>query len=240
MFKIAICDDCRDVCHDIEKVLLKYQNKSQLKLDIEVFYSCKELQLALQTGQSFDLIYLDIEMEGLNGLELSREIREQFSDFQTEIVFISGTTTYDRLLFDVQPLHFIPKPIDDGLVIHDLMLALRRRSGDYRRFTFQVRQNTICLNINDILYFESQNRQITVHTEVKDYTYYGTLKDVLPRLPKFFCKTHNSYIVNMHQVAAFGKNDVMMTNGTKIAVSDSYRKSYLEQQKQELLGDLDL
>ena len=163
MFKIAICDDCHEVCHDVERILLEHQKRGQLKLEIDVFYSCKELQQALQTSPPFDLIYLDIEMDGMNGLELSREIRQHYSDFQTEIVFISGTTKYDRLLFDVQPLHFIAKPISEDLVIRDLNLAIRRRNGDHRKFIFQVRQNTICLNINAILYFESRNRQITVY-----------------------------------------------------------------------------
>ena len=239
MFRIAICDDCHEVCHDIEKILLKYQSISQLKLDIEVFYSGKELQKALQSAFEFDLIYLDIEMDDLNGLDLSKEIRERYSDFQTEIVFISGTTQYDRLLFDVQPLHFIPKPIEEKLVIRDLDLALRRRKGDYRKFTFKIRQKTVCLNLNDILYFESSNRQLTVYTTSNQYTYYGTLKDVLVQLPKCFCKIHNSYIINMHQVEAFRRTDVTMTNGTHLPIGDNYKRAYLEHQKREIFGETD-
>lgn len=237
MFRIAICDDVAQVCHHIEKILLAYAKEEQLLLDIEVFYDGAELSKFIKENHGFDLIYLDIEMKELSGLDVSKEIREIMSDLRTEIVFISGTTQYDRLLFDVQPLHFISKPIDAELVIHVLNLAMRKAGITCRVFTFKIGKETVRINTNDILYFESHNRQVTLVTTVKKYTYYAAMRNLMPQLPGFFCRIHNSYIINLHQAAVFQKNCVTMANGDKLPVSDNYRKDYLEYQEKELLGE---
>lgn len=237
MFRIAICDDVPQVCHHIEKILLAYAKEKQILLDIEVFYDGEELGKFIKENHEFDLIYLDIEMKELSGLDVSREIRETMADLRTEIVFISGTTKYDRLLFDVQPLHFLSKPIDAELVIHVLNLAMRKAGMAGNVFTFKMGKETVRINTNDILYFESRNRQITLVTTIKKYTYYATMRNLISLLPEFFCRIHNSYIINMHQATAFQKNSVTMANGDKLPVSDSYRKNYLEHQERELLRE---
>lgn len=237
MFRIAVCDDVAATCHEIEKLLLFYADKEQLKLDIEVFYDGESLQTFIEKEHPFDLIYLDIEMNSLSGLDLSKIIRNKYKDYHTEIVFVSGTTTYDRALFDVQPLHFISKPVDPKLVIQDLKLALSRSSSVDKTLILQSGKETIRISLRNIVYIESHGRQITVFTDSERVTCYGSLKNILSLLPECFCRIHHSYIVNMHRVNSFQRSIVTLPGGIRLPVSDSYRKNYLTMREKELFGE---
>ena len=164
MVKIAICDDEQAICSQIEKILLDYSKRTCLEIDIEVFYSGEELYRYIELGHVFDLIYLDIEMELMNGVEVSKKIRNSMKDHKTEIVYISGKDGYDRQLFDVQPLHFIPKPINSEKIIEGLNLAMVRadRLGGF--FTYKKTIETYKVLVKDIVYFESINREIKILT----------------------------------------------------------------------------
>lgn len=104
MFRIAICDDEQIIGSQIEKILLDYPKRTSLEIDIIVFYSGEELCRYMELGNIFDLIYLDIEMEGINGLEVGKKIRNTMQNHRTDIVYISGKDGYDRQLFDI-PRH---------------------------------------------------------------------------------------------------------------------------------------
>lgn len=237
MLNIAICDDVRDVCHFIENTLLQYTKENRIPVDIEVFYDGGQLYDFICREHGFDLIYLDIEMPSLSGIDLSKKIRDSLCDCDTEIVFVSGTTQYDRQLFDVQPLHFISKPINPQLVIRDFELA-RRRCGDLEKaHVFQIGRDTFRIPYSRILYFESSNRKITAVTEKEVFTYYGQLQKIIPSLPAQFCRIHKSYIINLHQVAAFHAGAVTMADGAVLSVGETYRQEFKEHKKRQLLEE---
>lgn len=236
MLNIAICDDQREVCHIIEGTLLQYAKDNKISIDIEVFYDGDALYDFITGEHGFDLIYLDIEMPALNGLELSRNIRKEQKDWETKIIFVSGTTEYDRQLFDVQPLHFIPKPIDPRLVIEDFDLALKMCGDLSQRYIFQIGRDTYRIPYQQILYFESINRKIVLTTKNATYAYYGQLQKILSTVPVSFCRIHKSYIINFQQVIQFHRDSVTMADGTNLPIGDTYRQSFKEHQREELLG----
>lgn len=164
MVKIAICDDEQAICSQIENILLDHSKRTCLEIDIEVFYSGEKLYSYIESGHGFDLIYLDIELELMSGIEVGKKIRNTMKDHKTEIVYISGKNGYDRQLFDVQPLHFIPKPINSKKVIEDLNLAMIRADRLGGIFTFKKTIETYKVPVKDIIYFESINREIKIVT----------------------------------------------------------------------------
>ena len=83
MFKIAICDDEQAICSYIEDIILEYQREIHVDVEVEVFYSGKDLCRAIDHQQRFDLIFLDIEMNLLNGIEVGKKIREELDDYDT-------------------------------------------------------------------------------------------------------------------------------------------------------------
>lgn len=229
MFRIAICDDEKAVASQIENILLKYSKRTYLEVDITMFYSGEELYRYIESGHEFDLIYLDIEMKIMSGLEVGKKIRNIMKDHKTEIVYISGKDGYDRKLFDVQPLHFIPKPISPKMVIKDLKLAMLR--GDKLRgiFTYRKTIETYKVQIKDIMYFESLNREIKIVTINNEDTFYGIIQEIFETVAKYqFIRIHRSYVVNYRHVAIFKYDKVIMRNGIQLTISQPRRKEVRE------------
>ena len=225
MIRIAICDDERTIVSQIEKTLLEYSKSISLKSDITVFYSGEELLKFIESDHGFDLIYLDIEMESMNGLEVGKKIRNTMKDHRTEIVYISGKDGYDRQLFDVQPLHFIPKPIDPKIVIKDLELAILRGEEFGGKFTYKKGSETFKLPIEDIIYFESVDRKIKIVTTRYADTFYGKINQIFENVAKYrFIKIHRSYIVNYKHIAIFKYDEVVMSNEAILPISQGKRK----------------
>ncbi len=229
MFRIAICDDDQAIGSQIEKVLLKYSKTACLEIDITVFYSGEELYRYIESGHGFDLIYLDIEMELMDGLEVGKRIRNTMKDHKTEIVYISAKDGYDRQLFDVQPLHFIPKPINPKLVIENLNLAMLRADKLGGIFTYRKTIETYKVPIKDIIYFESLGREIRIVTINNEDTFYGTIEEIFETVTKYqFIKIHRSYIVNYKHIAIFKYDEVIMSNDVRLPISQSRRKEVRE------------
>lgn len=229
MFKIAICDDEQIITSQIENILLKYSKRTYLEVDITVFYSGERLCKHIELEHGFDLIYLDIEMESMNGLEVGKNIRNTMKDHKTEIVYISGKDGYDRQLFDVQPLHFIPKPIDPKMIIENLKLAILRADKLGGVFTYRKTIETYKVPIKDIIYFESMDRELRIVTINNEDIFYGTIQQIFETVAKYqFFKIHRSYIVNYRHIAIFKYDEVIMSNGIRLPISQSKRKEVRE------------
>ncbi len=106
MLNIAICDDVRAICHFIENALIQYTQANKIRAEIEVFYDGTDLYDFICREHGFDLIYLDIEMPSLSGIELSRNIRSVLCDSDTEIVFVSGTTQLEETPSEFPTIRF--------------------------------------------------------------------------------------------------------------------------------------
>lgn len=229
MLRIAICDNDKAICSQIEAIILKYCARNSLKSDIEVFYSGESLLSHIMQGNQFDLIYLDIEMDQINGIEVGRQIRKEMKDYTTEIVYVSGKDEYDRQLFEVQPLHFIPKPIASNAVIDDLKLAIERSKTLHGIFYYKKGCDKFKVPIKDILYFESVGRKIKIMIAHKEDYFIGNLDDVLKNVSKEqFKKIHRSYLINFNHVSIFRYDELVMSNGDILPISQSKRKAIRE------------
>ena len=225
MLRIAICDDEKILCSQIEKILLEYSKLNFLEMDIEVFLSGEELCRYIEEKYGFDLIYLDIEMDIMNGIEVGKKIRKQLKDYKTEIVYVSGKDSYDRQLFDLQPLNFISKPVKSSEVIENLNLAISRAENSNYKFTYKKRSEVYKIPIKDIIYFEGFGKQIKIITINHMDTFYGKIDDVFKNVAGHqFIKNHRSYIINYMHTTVFKYDEVTMSNGVSLPISQSKRK----------------
>ena len=234
MFKVAICDDDKIICSQVEDIILKYSTKSYFKIDIEVFYSGETLLDYIGQANKFDLIYLDIEMGIINGVEVGRQIRRIMKDYITEIVYISGKDQYDRQLFDVQPLHFIPKPINPNIIIEDINLAITRSKKALNFLEYNKGKNRFKVPIQDIVYFESVNREIKIVLIDKEDCFYSSMVEMLALVSNYqFLRIHRSYLINYNHVSVFKYDKIIMSNGDVLPISQSRRKQIREIQVNE-------
>ncbi|MBE7719946.1 MAG: response regulator transcription factor [Lacrimispora celerecrescens] len=225
MINIAICDDDLFVCSQVENILLNHGNHNNIKMNIDIFYSGEGLLSWLNRGVIYDLIYLDIELGKISGVEVGQQIRKIMKNHTTEIVYISGKDSYYRQLFDVQPLNFIEKPINPQFVIDTLQLTLERIKKSARFFQYQKGHEIYKTEINNILYFESLNREVRIVMTDKEDLFYGNLEEVSIRVSSYpFLKIHRSYLINYIHASVIKYSEVIMSNGTVLPISRNRRQ----------------
>jgi DNA-binding LytR/AlgR family response regulator len=225
MIKIAICDDDHFICSQLENILVKYTKRKYIKMNIDIFYSGKGILSCLDQGVIFDLIYLDIELGKISGIEVGLQIRKTMRNYTTEIVYISGKDKYYKQLFDVQPLNFIEKPISQQFVIGALELALERMKKYAGFFQYQKSHDIYKVEINNILYFESLNREVKIVTTIQEDLFYGNLEDISNRISNYpFLKIHRSYLINYNHATILRYSEVVMSNGTVLPISRNRRQ----------------
>lgn len=228
VIRIAVCDDIREAVTQINGYLIEYQNLKNQKFNIRNFYNAEELWEHLKTNNC-DLIILDIELVQMNGVELGRLIRTELNDHDIKIIYISALDTYDRQLFDMQPLNFLSKPIDKEKLYETLDLAVRLSDDKNHIFAFKDKNGSHRLRAKDILYFESLKHDFKVVTINEVFNFRSSLSEIMNQLPSFgFAQVHRSYIINYDQIKTIKYEEIIMSNGDAIPISRNKRKEIRE------------
>lgn len=231
MIRIAVCDDEVKICSELENIILDFQKQTCQDISIDAFYSGEEFINYIKNGNNFDLIFLDMEIGIINGVKVGHFIRDELHDYITKIVYISSKNSYDRQLFDVQPLNFLPKPLDRRKIIKNIELAIMLFEKENKTFSFKVGNEIYKLPIKEIIYFESVGRQIKLVSTNEIFYFYDTIDSVAERLSKNrFIIPHRSYIANYDSTVIISKDEIKMCNGDIIPVSRSRAKEVREMQ----------
>lgn len=224
MIRIAIVDDDCYLCSNIEKVLLAYDRVSTYDLEIEVFFSGNDLLSYIEEEQNFDLIFLDIEMNGYNGVEVGKIIRERHQNNITQIVYITACEGYERQLFQIRPMGFLEKPLKNNDIVSNVETYIRLYAGMENMFSFTCNRKKIKIPYKEILYFKSDNKKVELFTTEETYDFYGKLNDITSSLPYEFMIIHKSYIVNRMYIEKYGYNSITVINQDELPISQYYRK----------------
>jgi DNA-binding LytR/AlgR family response regulator len=224
---IAICDDNKAICSQVKNIISNYMNSTFSPLTINVFYSGEDLLDYLYLENIVDLIFLDIELENMNGIEVGQQIRHVFNDNRTEIVYMSGRDEYDRQLFDVQPLLFIGKPIKKEPIIRAIQLTVKRQRISDKLFSYQKDNEFYQIPLSEIIYFESLNRKIIIVTTKFTDSFYGNLKQITQELFKSnFFPIHRSYLINYNHTKIIRYSEVVVSNKETLPISRTKRKAF--------------
>lgn len=229
MFRIAICDDEPAICWQIENLILDGEIADNNEIEVEIFHSGEELCTFIESGRRFDLIFLDIELRQINGIEACRKIREEYRDETTQVVYISGKQGYAMDLFESRPLNFLIKPLSEEKIISNIKTAIKLAKKGNSTFEFKTGKTYYKLKLNDILYFESDDKKIRVNAGNENFEFYGKMPDVMRMIPaKEFIRIHKSYFVNYQFVKEVQYEYLIMINGKCLPISQTFRKSVRE------------
>lgn len=228
--KIWICDDGESVCAELEAMINHYFKDRNIWVDVDVWYSGKKLLEHLQKGEEQpDILFLDIELLEMKGMEVADCIRNQMENRGMQIVYISGKTSYARELFKTQPLDFLEKPIKQEDIDEVLALAFKLIRDSGRKFEYRVNKEYQYIPHSDILYFVSEGKRIIIRTtDGKELEFHEKLSDVVKRLPKRFAQIHQSYVINKEHVTALRYDSVVMDTGELLTISKPYRGTVRE------------
>ncbi len=233
MFRIAICDDEQLICSQIESDILNYASRYNERLETLVFGSGEELLRFMRQGESFDLIFLDIELHMINGVDVGKIIREELDNQSIQIVYISSKDSYYKQLFEIRPMNFLHKPVSQDEIIKVLRLTLKLTDKMSGMFVYKKGHETFRKDVKSILYFESKNREVKIVSKDGEEIFYGKLDEVYEQVAKYhFMYVHKSYVVNYFYITKFRYEEIAMSNDELIPISQSRRKNIRELQMQ--------
>lgn len=223
MIKTAICDDEPAFTGFIQTLLERIAGEYHLSVEISVFLSGRSLLEEYRNGTHFDLIFLDIEMNELDGIETAKRIREQ--DYHALIVYISSHEEYLRQLFEAEPFRFLKKPVAYEEFLSVFLQAQKRITAMQNNyFCFRCGKSITKVLCRDILYFESSGRKVILHTLQHTYEFYDKLNHVEESLKEFhFARIHKAYLVNIDNVESFQYERLSLTDGTILSISEKNR-----------------
>lgn len=201
---VGLCDDQESQVEIISSLLENSMPEDQLQF-IKA-YSGEELLQKLEL-QVPDIVFLDIEMKELNGLETGKRIRERYPN--AIIVFVTGFKQYALDAFKIKSLDYLIKPVTEKTMqalLKDLkirLLQIRSYEEKNQTICFSFGDHTLRLKYAEIYYFEKNLRRITVFHEKGEFSFYEGMEQLKGRLNMdLFIHCHNSYIINKSKIQA--------------------------------------
>jgi len=228
MIKIAICDDEPIFIEQIKTMIHSTLSEAHISYFTDSFTSGESLCEKLKGGTFYDLAFLDISMNGMNGIEVGTKLRDYFQIKKTIIIYISSYDNRAKEVFCLDTFRFLSKPIDPLLFKRDLLSAYKRLNetqDDF--FCFKDIDKGHCnIPMKDIIYMEiSKGHKISVITKNNGYIFYGKLTEVSERLEKQgFLLIHHSILINYNHIRQMSYDKVHMSNQAELAISGPKRK----------------
>lgn len=230
MIRIAVCDDEVIVTSEIEELLFKVARKQLINIEVDVFFDGNTLEKSIKDGNSFDLIYLDIEMKVMNGVDAAKRIRKL--DQTVLLIYISGYESYLKELFEVEPFRFISKPINREIFNSYFEKACQKVSYREVYFQFQFNKEIKRVELNNIVYFESRGRIVHIFMNGYEDKFYGKLDEVEKTLKNssiIFLRIHQSFFVNYNYIKRMSYSRVELIDGKELQISEDKKKKIRKQ-----------
>ncbi len=239
MIKIAICDDQEIFCQEIERKVSEIFDKFGVEIDVDVYFSGKRFLKVLSESDdvAYDLIFLDVHLDGISGISIGNEIKKPQYQFINKIVYISSdlSKVYDS--FSAEPFGFIPKPIDKTALESTIGRFLKRHSCFKEIFSYKFKKITYRLLVKDIVFFESNDKKILIHKLNGEIdVFYDTLDRVEAYLSNSkFLRINKSYLVNTYYVSEIKYDNMTVINGEILKVSRNIREKVSKQLSEYIL-----
>jgi len=226
-YLIGICDDEKGTCAEIEKSVYRFFESSEYDVDVEVWFSGEDCIKSLNEENNIDIIFLDIELPGANGVNIGKHIRDVLDNDKLQIVFISSKTGYALELFQIHPYDFLIKPVTYQVISAILEKLLNLDENDRKTLRYRHGRTEGRIPLGKIMYLESHNKHINVQLvdgSVVEYT--GKLSEEKEKLPAQFITVAKSFIVNMKFISSFCSSSLIMQNGIKINITAPHRDEF--------------
>ena len=221
---IAVCDDDKILCSEIETMLNQIAEQLNIHVDISVWFSEETLQDYLNKGNRVDVLFLDIELMRLSGIDLGYYIRKALNNINIQIVYISFKTSYAMKLFKTQPYDFLVKPIHESDLMQVIQGILKVAETKNQIFNYQNGREIYSIEYDAILYFKSDRHKVLTVTKDKNIVFYGKLNDVANEAPPPFLLIHKSYLINRDYVIRYTFEFIEMKNHDLLPISKAYQK----------------
>lgn len=215
--KIVICDDESSQIKYLQEIIGVWSKNIGEIVTVKAFDSAEAFLFAYDEDMDIDILLLDIQMKGMNGIELAREIRK--GNEMLQIIFITGFTDYMAEGYDVSALHYLMKPVNEQKLIEVLERASARLNSSKRTILFKSGSGSMRIPADDIYYAEAFSHYVTLYTKDGLESLNMRISDMEKLLGEGFFRCHRSYIVGMKHVRRVSRTSMVLDNGKEIPLS---------------------
>lgn len=218
--RIAVCDDEELFRIEFKSVLDKVLINAEY--DIDTFSGGSSLYEAFLKNP-FDLVFLDIEMPGIDGITLAKRLRAVSENVQ--IVFLTSHIEYALEGYEVNALRYLVKPVDMNK-LSDVLKYIQDKKNNSRQIMIKQEGEDIVIDISDIIYMESMDKNVRIVTSKSEYITRYNISDYEEELKNSgFLRIHRGYLISLSKVKKILKNDVVMDGDISLPVSRSNIKT---------------
>lgn len=222
--KVAIVEDNNEYSETLKNYIEQYAKENSLNIALSIFPNGERIVNDFKSD--YDIIFMDIEMPVMDGIEASTKIRE--IDSECIIIFISNYTQYAIKGYAVNALDYLTKPLEYTLFKNTMSKAiLKVQSKQNKSIFIQSSSETYRIDINEIIYIEVYKHRVTFHTTKDNYDMRGTLQDVEKQLPNNqFVRCNSGIIVNLKYVTGISKDSLVVFD-EELPIARSRKKDVL-------------
>lgn len=223
MIEIAVCDDEAFIREQIQQFVKNRVPDSHIE-------TCATGEELLAANRSFDLVFLDIQMDGMNGMETARVLRAKKAE--TILIFVTGLKEYVFEAFDVSAFHYLLKPLEEEKLTEVLERALKEvnrwKTQGKKQLLIQTRSRNYNLDQSTIFYLESRGKKVEIHTLGDTIEVYASISRLEEQLGNSFYRCHRGYLVNLAYIAEYRTDRIRLSNGDEVYLAKERYQSFVK------------
>lgn len=226
MLKIGMCDDELNIAQPISKIIESKIIENDLDAEISIVTDDQNKIYEMIKNKELDVLILDIDFgkDKKSGIDFASKLRDINKDFY--LVFLYAYSRYMPISFIDKTFDYLIKPVN-AKVISDLIYRLKKDVEQNKKIFLKV-NNSLFVRVDDILYIEKQGNKAIIYTNTNTYKIFGSLNEILDKLPNNFKKCHRSYIINENKILSIDKKNSIAYLGKDIycPINTQYLNSF--------------
>ncbi len=235
MLRFGICDDEPAQLSLLEAYVREWAGKKKEEATTACYRSADQFLFCREEKQEEDVLLLDIDMPGMDGLSLARRLREAGAG--TQIVFVTGLTEYALEGYEVEAVSYLIKPVGKERLFACLDRAWERRAKEEPALMAETPWGAARVRLKDICYLESQGHDTMIHCArseepLRCRTGIRQMEERLGRESRAFVQIHRSYLIHLGYVSRITRKEAVMDNGEALPVArgrwEALNRAYLE------------
>ena len=228
--RIAVIDDQPADRDYIAALVTRWAKDRDTAVTTVPFPSAESFLFAYSEDKDFDILLLDIEMSGEDGITLAKRLRRE--GCAAEIVFVTSHFELAGEGYEVDALHYLVKPVSQEKLSAVLTKAADRLTAAPPSVVISSEGETVRLTERELLYAEAFLHYLVLHTKERDYRIKETLGDFAGRLSEDFFRIHRSVLVNLRRIVKITRSDVTLDSGDVLPVArgkyDAVNRAFIE------------
>lgn len=222
--RIALCDDDENVRNTLANLAARFSQETSIPLSTHDFENGESFLGSSAAG--YDVLFLDIQMPGLNGMQTARRLRS--FDHDIRLVFVTDYEQYAIEGYEVQAFRFLKKPILYEQFFEIMNKTVEGIRQDRNRFSIKNRSGVHYIRSSHILYAETFRRHTLLHTIEEDVECSLSMSSLENELGTQFFRCHTAYLVNLKHVQHVASTEISLANRKRIPLSKHRRAAFLQ------------